>query len=364
MILEQIHSFQTAGEPVSCARYGNGHINETYLVEDSRARQYILQKINKFVFKDPTLVMENVSAVTRYLKAGGAGARECLSLVPTDGGADWTVDGQGEFWRMYDYISDSACFEAAQSPGIFQKSGEAFGRFQLQLADFPSKTLNATIPRFHDTPNYYRKLRAAIEGDPLGRAAGAQPEIGFALAREDYAGTLERLRESGEMPLRVTHNDTKLNNILFDRATQAPLCVIDLDTVMPGLSVNDFGDSIRFGASTAAEDEPDLSKVAFSPELFAAYAEGFLSVCGNALAACEIEHLCDGAKMMTLECGVRFLADYIGGDPYFHVSREGHNLDRCRTQFKLVAGMEAQWGAMRGIVQRLCSGAARDRAYA
>jgi hypothetical protein len=228
----------------------------------------------------------------------------------------------------------------------FRGSGLAFGRFQCALADFDANVLHETIPRFHDTPNRIAALRDAVVRDALSRVKNVEREIEFVLEREAYASTLMELSRGGELPLRVTHNDTKLNNILFDIHTRAPLCVIDLDTVMPGLAVNDFGDAIRFGASTAAEDEKDLSKVNFSLPLYQVYAEGFLEACGRTLTATERVCLRDGAKMMTLECGTRFLTDYLCGDTYFRVNREGHNLDRARTQFKLVLEMENCWDKM------------------
>ena len=228
----------------------------------------------------------------------------------------------------------------------------AFGRFQDLLSDFPAHTLTETIPRFHDTPNRYTAFKKAVAADICNRARDVQEEIHFALSQEQFAGTLMSLQKTGEIPLRVTHNDTKLNNVLFDRISRKALCVIDLDTVMPGFSANDYGDSIRFGASTALEDERDLSKVEISLRLFEAYTQGFLSACGKSLTKCEIENLITGAKMMTLECGVRFLTDYLSGDTYFRTHREKHNLDRCRTQFKLVMDMDHKWDQMQSIVMR------------
>ena len=349
-MIDQARLFQTDGEPIFCAPYGNGHINETYLLVDSTAREYILQKINKTVFRDPESLMKNISAITAHLRKKGSKAREALTLIPARDGREWLVDGDGEHWRLYQFITDSICLDRAADGEDFRESALAFGRFQRQLADFPAQTLTETIPRFHDTPYRYMALRNSITDDAHGRAEGAKEEIEFALAREAYAPKLLDMLNSGKLPLRVTHNDTKLNNVLFDRETRKALCVIDLDTVMPGLSVNDFGDSIRFGASTAAEDERDLSKVSFSLTLFQKYTEGFLSAYGDELTECERAHLRDGAKMMTLECGVRFLTDYLSGDIYFRTGREGQNLDRCRTQFKLVEEMEINWEEMRMIV--------------
>ena len=351
-MIEQVFQFRTDGKPIFCTPYGNGHINRTYLLVDSTARQYILQKINQNVFRDPESLMRNIAAVTAHLRKTVVSFREVLSLIPTLDGGEWLVDPDGEYWRMYQFISDSICFEKADRPEDFRESGAAFGRFQRQLADFPAQELVETIPGFHDTPMRYSALRAAIEADICGRKREVLREIEFALDREGWATTLTSLQTSGDLPLRVTHNDTKLNNVLFDRDTRKALCVIDLDTVMPGLSVNDFGDSIRYGASSAAEDERDISKVRFLLPLFEAYAEGFLSACGESLTKCEVDHLPEGAKIMTLECGVRFLTDYLSGDTYFATHREGHNLDRCRTQFKLVADMESCWDEMSGIISR------------
>ncbi|MCL2702216.1 MAG: aminoglycoside phosphotransferase family protein [Defluviitaleaceae bacterium] len=348
MSAEQIAArFRLDGSPVYCERYGSGHINDTYLVVTGKNREYILQKINKFVFKEPEAVMRNIAAVTRFLRDSCVSGGSVLALVPTYEDTDYYVDGEGEYWRVYDYIAGSLNLDRAESPADFYESGAAFGRFQQALSDFDASTLTETIPRFHDTPNRFTQLKEAVAKDAKNRVKDAGPEIAFALAREEYAATLVRLQKDGILPLRVTHNDTKLNNVLFN-ADRKAICVIDLDTVMPGLAVNDFGDSIRFGASTAAEDEPDLSKVSLSLEMYEAYTRGFLQSGG--LTDAEREHLRDGAKMMTLECGVRFLTDYINGDVYFHTAREGHNMDRCRTQFKLVEDMERKWEDMERIV--------------
>lgn len=351
-MLEQACAFALDGKPIFHTRYGNGHINETYLLVDSTAREYIIQKINKKVFKAPRHVMENIAAVSNHLKKHTADSRQTLTLIPTKSGTDWFVDECGEYWRAYQFVSDSICLEQAETPADFRESGAAFGKFQRQLADFPAESLHETIPRFHDTPNRFQRFQEVLHADPHGRARHTAKEIEFALRWEEYAGTLVSLLQSGDMPLRVTHNDTKLNNVLFDRETRKALCVIDLDTVMPGIAVNDFGDSIRFGASTAAEDERDLSKVSLSLPLFEAYTEGFLSSCRESLTQCELMYLRDGAKMMTLECGLRFLTDYLEGDIYFKTRHEEHNLDRCRTQFQLVQNMERHWDQMQRIVMQ------------
>jgi len=347
---EQVYAFATDKDPIFSTEFGSGHINRTYLIIDSSARQYILQKINKNVFRNPQAVMENIVAVTNHIKKHVSSTRQVLCLIPTKTGENWLVDNMGEYWRMYSYISDSICLTKTENPEDFEKSGAAFGHFQCLLSDFPAHTLNETIPKFHDTPNRYQRFKDVLAANPHNRAKEVSQEIDFALAREEYANTLMSLLNDGHIPLRVTHNDTKLSNVLFDRETRTALCVVDLDTVMPGLAANDFGDSIRFGASTAAEDEADLSKVTFSVPLFEAYTSGFLSSCGENLTECELQHLRDGAKMMTLECGLRFLTDYLEGDVYFRIHKDDHNLDRCRTQFKLVSDMEKHWEQMQQII--------------
>lgn len=346
--MEQAYQFKLDGEPIFCGRYGSGHINDTYLLVDGTARQYILQRINTAVFADPAALMGNISAVTRHLRRKAGSHREVLTLVPTLEGKDW-LSRDGEHWRMYEFVSDSVSLDQVRDPREFYESAVAFGRFQRELDDFDASTLAETITRFHDTRNRYRIFRQALRENPKGRADLAAREVEFALAREDYAPTLSNLHASGDIPLRVTHNDTKLNNVLFDRVTLKALCVIDLDTVMPGFAAHDYGDSIRFGASTAAEDERELSRVGLSLELYKAYTEGFISACGGSLSQTEIETLRDGARLMTLECGVRFLTDYLLGDVYFRTTRESQNLDRSRTQFKLVADMERRWDAMQRI---------------
>lgn len=345
--------FAVNGRVAYCERYGSGHINETYLVETDGGARYILQKINDTVFRNVPALMENVSAVTRYLRARTDDPRRAMHLVQTTEGADYLRDEAGGWWRMYDFIENSICLQAAETDEDFYQSAVAFGEFQRELSEFPAHTLHETIAKFHDTRNRYVQFREALNADPLGRAAYVQTEIEFALAREKNAGELMRLLEAGELPLRVTHNDTKLNNVLLDRETRKPLCVIDLDTVMPGLAAFDFGDSIRFGASTAAEDETDLGKVKMSLELFETYARGFLEACGSALSPLEKATLPLGAKLMTLECGVRFLTDYLSGDTYFRIHRPNHNIDRCRTQFKLVSDMEKKQNEMRAVIEKL-----------
>jgi len=346
--------FRTDGEVISCVPYGNGHINETYLVTTNREQLYILQKLNGYVFRDLPGVMRNVIAVTDHIRRKITPPQQALTLIRTTDGLPYLSEDGNTVWRMYEFISGGITLEQAQTEEDFRHSAVAFGQFQNQLADFPAETLVETIPRFHDTPERYRQLRDAIDADAAGRGKTALPEIEGYLSREQEAGALIRLRDAGELPLRVTHNDTKLNNVMLDDVYHEPLCVLDLDTVMPGLVASDFGDAIRFGASTAAEDEQDLGKVQLSLPLFCAYTEGFLSQCGARLTDKEIETLPFGAKLMTLECGSRFLADYLNGDQYFRTKYPAHNLDRCRTQLRLAEDMERKWAEMNEIV-RFCA---------
>ena len=345
-----LQAFQLDAAPVSCERYGFGHINVTYLVVTESGRRYILQKINNSIFKDVAGLMGNIAAVTKYLRKIVTDPRGVLTLVPTKDGKDYLEYEDGSFWRVYDFVEQSLCLQAPETPEDFYQSAVAFGNFQQQLKDFPAETLCEVIPNFHNTVDRYRIFKEALAADVCGRAASVKAEIDFALAREQEAGTLVNMLAEGKLPLRVTHNDTKLNNVMLDEATRKPLCVIDLDTTMPGLSLYDFGDSIRFGAATAAEDEKDLDKMVMDLSLFETYTKGFLSACPG-LTENERDMLPMGAKLMTLECGVRFLTDYLSGDTYFATHYEGQNLDRCRTQFKLVADMESKWDEMKRIVK-------------
>lgn len=346
------YQFQTSGTPVSCERYGHGHINETYLVITDNGTWYILQKINHHVFKNVDNLMHNIASVTRHLGAKDSDPRHVLTIVPTVDNQDYLKDDQG-YWRMYVFVTDSICLERAESERDFASSAFAFGNFQNMLSDFPADTLHETIPHFHDTPVRFEALKKAVQEDIKTRAASVQEEIAFAFTREKDCSLMTDMLKAGTLPLRVTDNDTKLNNVMLDAKTRQPLCVIDLDTVMPGLAGNDFGDSIRFGASTAAEDEKDLHKVNFSLPLFTAYTKGFLSACRDNLTQEEIDTLPLGAKLMTLECGIRFLTDYLQGDTYFRTKYPEHNLIRCRTQFKLVADMEKHWDKMNSIVKEV-----------
>lgn len=359
-IQEVLEQFNFPGQMTECVPFGNGHINDTYRLtyqQDQEQKRFILQKMNKTIFTKPVELMENILGVTSWLKNkivenGGDTERETLNVVLTSTGNPYYVDSQGEYWRAYLYIENATSFDSVESDDDFYQSAVAFGHFQRLLADYPAETLDETIPDFHNTADRFRKFRETLAADVCGRAAGVQEEIEFVLQREALAHVLCDKQESGELPLRVTHNDTKLNNIMIDDETGRAICVIDLDTVMPGLSVNDFGDSIRFGASTAAEDEQDLSKVSMDLHLFEVYAKGFIEGCGGALTEAELDALPMGAMLMTFECGMRFLTDYLDGDHYFKIHRDGHNLDRCRTQFKLVADMEEKLPQMKAIIEK------------
>ena len=347
-----LSAFKLNGEPISCKVFGHGHINKTYKVVTDQGSEYVLQQINQFVFKNPVQVMENAKAITSYIRKRTTDPRGALHFLSTKDGKCIYRDEAGEYWRMYDFVG-GFCLDAPESEEDFYQSALAFGRFQDALSDFPADTLHVTIPEFHNTIDRYRLFKEKLAEDPHGRAASAQPEIDFIMAREEMAGTLQRMLEAGELPLRVTHNDTKLNNVLLDKKTRKSLCVLDLDTVMPGLSLYDFGDSIRFGAATAAEDEPDTSKMGIDLHLYEVYTRGYIEACPS-LTERELEMLPMGAKIITLELAVRFLTDYLDGDRYFGTKYAEHNLVRTRAQLKLVADMEAKWDEMNAIVTKVC----------
>lgn len=337
-----LQNFDICGIPTVIERYGCGHINTTYLVVTDKKRRYILQRISDAF--DVNVLMKNISAVLRLSSENADDERGTMKLVKTHKGKDFYSDNTGNY-RVYEFVEGSICLQSAESPNDFYECAVAFGKFQKMLENFPAETLGEPIKNFHNTVDRYRILKEAIRNDVCGRAKLVKEEIEFALSREKDGSILQKMRESGELPLRVTHNDTKLNNVLLDEKTHKALCVIDLDTVMPGLAAYDFGDSIRFGAATAAEDEKDLTKVTIDLDLYRTFAKGFLEYCD--LTEKEIETLPLGAKTMTLECGVRFLTDYLNGDTYFATHYEGQNLDRCRTQFKLVAEMEKRFDEMK-----------------
>ncbi len=359
-ILAAAKHFGIAGSCVDIQTIEAGHINCTYKVvfnENGIQKNYLFQKINTNVFSDPDKLMHNIVSVTAHLRKkiqenGGDPQRETLTFLPAADGKYYAVLGQNEHWRVCNFVDNTYSCNTIENEEVFYNSGVAFGRFQQLLADFDGTTLYETIPDFHNTKKRFEALKTAIQTDAVGRAADVQDEIAFALARENDCSVLVDMISQGELPVRVTHNDTKLNNILFDCDTNKGICIVDLDTVMPGLSLYDFGDSIRFGANTAAEDEKDLSKVSLSLSLYEKYVSGYLRSAGKSLTEKEILLLPFSSKMMTYECGIRFLTDYLNGDTYFKIQYPAHNLVRCRTQFSLVADIERKLSQMSEITAK------------
>jgi Ser/Thr protein kinase RdoA (MazF antagonist) len=348
--------FEFSGEVLSLTPHGGGHINDTYLVTSEAQGapvRYILQHINGRVFRDPVAVMQNVERVTAHLATQTVGqpdtARRALRLVPARDERKWHVDAQGETWRAYRFIENARSYETATSSEQAFQAARAFGGFQQQLASLPPPRLHETIPDFHDTPKRLAALERAIAADVAGRAALAKPEIDFVRARQSITGILL----DADLPERITHNDTKFNNVLLDDKTGEAVCVIDLDTVMPGLALYDFGDMVRTTTSPAAEDEKDLSLVTMQFPMFEALVHGYLESADAFLTVAERRYLAFSGKLITFEIGIRFLADHLAGDTYFKVHREGHNLDRCRTQFKLVESIEQQEAEMNRLVESI-----------
>ena len=362
-LAEAIGNFKYEGKLIQCRPYGSGHINDTFLLvyeigENGQAEGDPAAHEHGSVYsargadgEHPSCHLLSEGAHCREQRGPGAGDAE---RDPGKGRGRPTIrTARGNYWRSYKFITGATSYDKVEKPADFYESAVAFGNFQRLLADFPAETLHETIKGFHDTRARFAVFEQAVKEDVMGRASSVEKEIEFVRAREkSIANYFSELLEKGELPLRVTHNDTKLNNIMIDDKTGRGICVIDLDTVMPGLAMNDFGDSIRFGASTASEDERDLSLVSCSMELFDIYARGYIEGCGGKLTDREILELPMGAKTMTYECGMRFLTDYLQGDTYFKIHRKDHNLDRCRTQFKLVADMEQKWHTMQAIVKK------------
>lgn len=354
--------FDLFGQVQSIERYGCGHINDTFLVvtrkpTSTRDRRYILQRISPVAFHEPEKVMANIAGVTEFLKGiilarGGNPDRETLIIIPTKDGKNYMMDEDNGCWRMYIFIEDTLTYQLADSVEVMREAGKAFGQMHRDLLEYPAATLNETIPNFHHTVQRFANLEAAIARDAAGRAKDVQAEIDFALSRKPRTSLLLDGLARGELPLRVTHNDTKINNVLMDQEDGHGLCVVDLDTVMPGLVAYDFGDAIRFGANTAAEDESDLSKVRFSMDMYKGYSEGYLGSAGDLLTPAEIRSLPLGAWMMTYEVGIRFLTDYLDGDVYFHTAYPEHNLVRARNQFALLKDMEQQEPEMLAFVEQ------------
>lgn len=348
--------FDIKGDVKDCLAFGNGHINGTYKVFTECGDEeytYILQYINSNVFKEPEKVMSNIGKVTKYLRPLVSNHREVLNFINSANGTICYKDTDGGYWRMYEFVDYA---DGVDRPTLeeFYECALAFGRFQNLLSNFPAEELYETIPDFHNTPKRYENFLKALAENKSGRANLAESEIEFVKNHKDFYSVLINANKEGILPLRVSHNDTKSNNVLLDEKTHKALCVIDLDTIMPGFSVTDFGDAIRFGASTGDEDEKDLSKINLDIEKFRVYAKGFIDGCGGQLPKEEIMLLPEGAMMMTIECGMRFLTDYIDGDTYFKTAYPEHNLVRCRTQFKLVQEMEKHWDEMKSIVAEYC----------
>lgn len=334
---------------------GNGHINSTYCVCTNN-NSYTLQKINTNIFKDLDGLMNNIESVTHHIRKksiqlGRNPYRSTLKFLTANTGKSYVIVG-GDAYRMYHFIDDVFSIEKMEDPRHFYLSGVAFGEFANFLSDFDASKLAETIKNFHNTASRYIDFERAIEENLSGRAGEVEDEIAFVRARKDFMSMFVDKLADGSLPLRVTHNDTKLNNVLFDKKTETPVAVIDLDTVMPGSYLYDFGDAIRSGATHAAEDEPNLDLVDFDLGLYEAFTKGYLEQCAKSLTEEEIECLPYASIMLTLECGMRFLTDHINGDTYFKVHRNGHNLDRCRTQFKLVAEMEKNIDNMRDIIKK------------
>jgi aminoglycoside phosphotransferase (APT) family kinase protein len=348
--------FQIDGELSAVAAYGSGHINDTYCAvfhRQGRPMRYILQRINTGIFRNPIALMENIHRVTAHLAAKLAAEpdrdRRVLTLIPARDGHAWYVDAEDSYWRAYRFIESAHTYDAVESAQQAYQAAKAFGHFQKLLVDLPAPPLHSTIPDFHNTPRRFAAFEQALAADAVGRAIRVRAEIDFAFAHQSIAGVLL----DANLPERVTHNDTKFNNVLLDDATGEGICVIDLDTVMPGLSLYDFGDMVRTTTSPTMEDEQDLSKVALQFPMFEALASGYLSSAGSFLTKAEKQHLAVAGKVIAFEQGIRFLADHLAGDTYYKIHRDGHNLDRCRTQFKLVESIEQHEEAMNRLVESI-----------
>ena len=359
---DAISHFCVEGELQSLSPFGGGHINDTYLavygLADGSEKRYILQRVNQHVFRNVALLMENIENITSFLseklkKMGRDPNRETLQMIRTESGDSYYRMPDNECWRVFHYIEGSVSMEKARTTEDFKAAGAAFGRFQWLLSDYPAESLNESIPHFHDTPQRVKRFWTILAEDIMSRASDIKDEVAFISERASQADYLIGLLGEGKIPVRVTHNDTKLNNILFDATSEEALCVVDLDTVMPGLCHYDFGDAIRFGASTTAEDEADLQKVEIDLALFEAFAQGFLCETRGTLNEIERQTLLWGAKLITFECGIRFLTDFLEGDIYFKTHRSGQNLDRARNQFKLVMSMEENWEKMQLILDSI-----------
>lgn len=351
--------FAAEGSLLEAAPYGTGHIHDTFRIRYSQSGSFILQRINARIFRNPQAVMENIVRVTGHLHAklaampGSDPSREALRLVPAKDGRPWFVDGSGSVWRMFGFIGGTLAHEVCETQEQAFEAARVVARFQKLLSDLPGGRLQETIPHFHHTPRRVQDLEEVVAQDGANRCASAKPEIEFALSHRELACAVVNLMEAGKIPERVTHNDTKLNNVLFDERTDRGLCIVDLDTCMPGSVLYDFGDMVRTMTSPVAEDEADLSKVLMDIRYFRALVRGYLGEARGFLCADEVRNLVLSGRLMTFTVGVRFLTDYLAGDTYFKVHRPGHNLDRCRNQFKLVQSMERQEGEMEAVVRKM-----------
>ena len=361
-VREVCDRFGLQGEYKCCESINSGHINTTYqvtFIRDQQDKRYILQRVNTYVFENPVEVMDNIVAVTQYIRAKiketqPTAKRNVLHYSQTNDGKFYTYMPDGSFWRCYRYIDDSVCYMQVDDLNIVEEAGRAFGEFQLYLADFPVGNLNIVIPHFHNTVKRYSVFKEAVEKDSVGRVKEVENEIAGYLALEEIATQLYALQRRNELPLRVTHNDTKISNILFDCQSHKHLSVIDLDTVMPGLVANDFGDAIRIVASETEEDEKDLSKVGVNLEKYEAFTKGFVQTLKGRMTEKEKQTLALGAITMTVECGVRFLTDYLDGDKYFKVHYAKQNLDRAKCHLKLANEMVGHFDEMQKIVNKYC----------
>jgi hypothetical protein len=360
-------AFPLAGRYLSATPHGSGHINDTFAVafdQAGTAVRYLLQRVNPRVFTDIPALMDNIARVTRHAAGRVAGhpdaARRALGLVAATDGRPYHRDGEGGWWRCYHFIERARSYDVVETPGHAAAAARAFGEFQRLLVDLPGARLRETIPGFHDTRRRFGAFQQALAADAHGRAAGARAEIAFALQREPLVDVLLDLQASGAIPERVTHNDAKLNNVMLDTTTHEALCVVDLDTVMPGLALNDFGDLVRSATNAAAEDERDAGRVRARPEIFAALAEGYLASAGAFLNATEVGHLAVSGLVIAFEQGLRFLTDHLAGDTYYKIRRPGHNLERVVNQFALVRSLDAQRGEMESTVRRLAAATGRD----
>ena len=355
-----VSNFQIDGKLIDVQPYGTGHINDTYASRfrtDCGVIRYIHQRINQNVFKQPEKLMSNIELVTAHLhkkiiEKGGDPRRETLTLVPTVENRMFYIDGEGKYWRTYLFIEGARTYDVVESLDHVYNVAKAFGLFEKMLSDLPGDRLQETIPDFHNTSKRFETFLEAVKKDVKNRSKSVREEINFVLEREKITSVLEDLVAEGKTPERITHNDTKFNNVMIDEKTGEGICVIDLDTVMPGLPMYDFGDSVRIGASTASEDEMDLSKVSLDLEMFDYLAHGYLDAIRGFLIPVEIEHLVFSARLITFTIGLRFLTDHLSGDLYFKIHRESHNLDRCRTQFKMVRDIEEKTDRMKAIIEK------------